>query len=162
VLDAISGHRATCGSCHKSVVLSSFTKGVDGISVVCGLIVLQKQSRKSDSPKVMGKALKFINPVGIFYRVFIARKRVAVLLGVLSSHPIAGIDRQLVKSEQRPFNLRTQPTTRKTFQDTELTTGKQQPQRRTDSCRNQCAESHSISISQTLGDSATEDPFNET
>jgi predicted PurR-regulated permease PerM len=89
LVDVIPGIGATLGI--LIVVLLVFTSqgGAIALKVVIALILLQQIQENYIRPKVMGKALE-LNPVILFLALFIGQ-RIAGLLGVFLSIPIAGM-----------------------------------------------------------------------
>jgi predicted PurR-regulated permease PerM len=89
VLDAIPGIGATLGLLIVTLLVFTSQGMAIAIKVVIGSIILQQIQDNLIRPKVMGNALE-LDPVVLFLALFIG-ERVAGLLGVFLSIPIAGM-----------------------------------------------------------------------
>ncbi|MEX0271338.1 AI-2E family transporter [Leptolyngbyaceae cyanobacterium UHCC 1019] len=98
VLDAIPGIGATLGVLVISLLVFASQGGEMALKVVIACMVLQQVQDNFVHPKVMGEALE-LNPVLLFLALFIG-ERVAGLLGVFLSIPIAGMIAAWIRSVQ--------------------------------------------------------------
>jgi predicted PurR-regulated permease PerM len=89
VLDAIPGIGATLGVLIVTLLVFTSQGTAIAVKVVIGSLILQQIQDNIIRPKVMGNALE-LNPVVLFLALFIG-ERVAGLLGVFLSIPIAGM-----------------------------------------------------------------------
>lgn len=103
VLDAIPGIGATLGIMIVTLLVFTSQGGAVALKLVIASIILQQIQDNIVRPKVMGNALE-LNPVILFLALFIG-ERVAGLLGVFLSIPIAGMIAiwiRLVREENTP------------------------------------------------------------
>ncbi len=98
VLDAIPGIGATLGVVIITLLVFASQGGEMAVKVVVACMVLQQVQDNFVHPKVMGGALE-LNPVLLFLALFIG-ERVAGLLGVFLSIPIAGMIGAWIRSVQ--------------------------------------------------------------
>ncbi|HEY9643997.1 MAG TPA: AI-2E family transporter [Coleofasciculaceae cyanobacterium] len=98
VLDAIPGVGATLGVLVVTLLVFASQGGAIALKVVIACVVLQQIQDNFVHPKVMGNALE-LNPVLLFLALFIG-ERVAGLLGVFLSIPIAGMIAAWMRSVQ--------------------------------------------------------------
>lgn len=98
VLDAIPGIGATLGVLVISLLVFASQGGAMALKVVIASLLLQQIQDNVVHPKVMGNALE-LNPVLLFLALFIG-ERVAGLLGVFLSIPIAGMIAAWMRSVQ--------------------------------------------------------------
>ena len=89
VLDVIPGIGATLGIVLISVMVFTSQGGDIGLRALIASLILGKIQDNIVRPKVMGKAME-LNPVILFLALFIGQ-RVAGLLGVFLSIPLAGM-----------------------------------------------------------------------
>ena len=89
VLDAIPGIGATLGVLIVTLLVFTSQGTAIAIKVIVASLILQQIQDNIVHPKVMGNALE-LNPVVLFLALFIG-ERVAGLLGVFLSIPIAGM-----------------------------------------------------------------------
>ncbi len=97
ILDAIPGIGATLGVLTITVLVLASQGWIVAVQVVIACIILQQIQDNFISPKVMGNALE-ISPVLLFFALFIG-ERVAGLLGIFLSIPIAGMIAAWLRSE---------------------------------------------------------------
>ncbi|NJR60989.1 MAG: AI-2E family transporter [Cyanobacteria bacterium CRU_2_1] len=97
VLDAIPGIGATLGVLTITVLILASQGWVVALKVVIACIILQQIQDNFIHPRVMGEALE-ISPVLLFLALFIG-ERVAGLLGIFLSIPIAGMIAAWLRSE---------------------------------------------------------------
>lgn len=98
VLDAIPGIGATLGVLTITLLILASQGWVIAVEVLIASIILQQIQDNFVSPKVMGDALE-ISPVLLFLALFIG-ERVAGLLGVFLSVPIAGMIAAWLRAEE--------------------------------------------------------------
>jgi predicted PurR-regulated permease PerM len=98
VLDAIPGIGATLGVLTVTLLVFASQGGEMALKVVIASVILQQIQDNFIHPKVMGNALE-LNPVLLFLALFIG-ERVAGLLGVFLSIPIAGMVAAWMRSVQ--------------------------------------------------------------
>lgn len=98
VLDAIPGIGATLGVLVISLLVFASQGSEMALKVVIACMVLQQVQDNFVHPKVMGGALE-LNPVLLFLALFIG-ERIAGLLGVFLSIPIAGMIAAWIRSAQ--------------------------------------------------------------
>ena len=103
LVDVIPGIGATLGILIVAVLVFTSQGGAIALKVVIGSILLQQVQENYIRPKVMGKALE-LNPVILFLALFIG-ERVAGLLGVFLSIPIAGMIALWIKSDKQDTSL---------------------------------------------------------
>jgi predicted PurR-regulated permease PerM len=103
VLDAIPGIGATLGVLIVTLLVFTSQGTAIAIKVVIACIILQQIQDNIIRPKVMGNALE-LNPVVLFLALFIG-ERVAGLLGVFLSIPIAGMIAIWMRSLQEEKRL---------------------------------------------------------
>jgi hypothetical protein len=89
IVDVIPGIGATLGILILGLLVFTSQGGAIALKVAIALILLQQIQENYIRPKVMGKALE-LNPVILFLALFIGQ-RIAGLLGVFLSIPIAGM-----------------------------------------------------------------------
>jgi predicted PurR-regulated permease PerM len=89
ILDAIPGIGATLGVLIVTLLVFSSQGLAIAVKVIIACIILQQIQDNIIRPKVMGNALE-LNPIVLFLALFIG-ERVAGLLGVFLSIPIAGM-----------------------------------------------------------------------
>jgi predicted PurR-regulated permease PerM len=89
LVDVIPGIGATLGILIVALLVFTSQGGAMALKVVIALILLQQIQENYIRPKVMGKVLE-LNPVILFLALFIGQ-RIAGLLGVFLSIPIAGM-----------------------------------------------------------------------
>ena len=99
VLDAIPGIGATLGVMVVSLLVFASQGSEMALKVVIACLLLQQLQDNFIHPKVMGEALE-LNPVLLFLALFIG-ERVAGLLGVFLSIPIAGMIAAWIRSVQQ-------------------------------------------------------------
>ncbi|MER3590328.1 MAG: AI-2E family transporter [Mastigocladus sp. ERB_26_1] len=97
ILDAIPGIGATLAVLTITLLILASQGWVVAVKVVIACIILQQIQDNFVSPKVMGNALE-ISPVILFLALFIG-ERVAGLLGVFLSIPIAGMIAAWLRAE---------------------------------------------------------------
>ncbi len=97
ILDAIPGIGATLAVLTITLLILASQGWVVAVKVVIACIILQQIQDNFVSPKVMGNALE-ISPVILFLVLFIG-ERVAGLLGVFLSIPIAGMIAAWLRAE---------------------------------------------------------------
>ncbi|WP_315784905.1 AI-2E family transporter [Fischerella sp. JS2] len=97
ILDAIPGIGATLAVLTITLLILASQGWVIAVEVVIASIILQQIQDNFVSPKVMGNALE-ISPVILFLALFIG-ERVAGLLGVFLSIPIAGMIAAWLRAE---------------------------------------------------------------
>ncbi|GAB4367014.1 MAG: AI-2E family transporter [Elainellaceae cyanobacterium] len=97
ILDAIPGIGATLGVLTISLLILASQGWVAALKVLVASLVLQQIQDNFIHPKVMGEALE-ISPVLLFLALFIG-ERVAGLLGVFLSIPIAGMIAAWLRAE---------------------------------------------------------------
>ncbi|MCU0549022.1 MAG: AI-2E family transporter [Leptolyngbya sp. Prado105] len=98
VLDAIPGIGATLGVIVITLLVFAAQGGTTALKVVIACVILQQIQDNFIHPKIMGNALE-LNPVLLFLALFIG-ERVAGLLGVFLSIPIAGMIAAWMRSMQ--------------------------------------------------------------
>ncbi|WP_026734596.1 AI-2E family transporter [Fischerella sp. PCC 9605] len=98
ILDAIPGIGATLAVLTVSLLILASQGWVVAVKVIIACIILQQIQDNFVSPKVMGNALE-ISPVLLFLALFIG-ERVAGLLGVFLSIPIAGMIAAWMRAEE--------------------------------------------------------------
>jgi predicted PurR-regulated permease PerM len=103
VLDAIPGIGATLGVLIVTLLVFTSQGTAIAIKVIISSILLQQIQDNLIRPKVMGNALE-LNPVVLFFSLFIG-ERVAGLLGVFLSIPIAGMIAIWMRLRQEEKNL---------------------------------------------------------
>ncbi|HEY9617883.1 MAG TPA: AI-2E family transporter, partial [Microcoleaceae cyanobacterium] len=97
VLDAIPGIGATLGVLIVTTLVFASQGWEVALQVVIGSIILQQIQDNFIQPKVMGNTLE-ISPVLLFLALFIG-ERVAGLLGIFLSIPIAGMIAAWLRTE---------------------------------------------------------------
>ncbi|BAZ67173.1 MAG: AI-2E family transporter [Pelatocladus maniniholoensis HA4357-MV3] len=99
ILDAIPGIGATLGVLTITLLVLASQGWTVAVKVVIACIILQQIQDNFISPKVMGNTLE-ISPVLLFLALFIG-ERVAGLLGIFLSIPIAGMIAAWLRSEEK-------------------------------------------------------------
>jgi predicted PurR-regulated permease PerM len=98
VLDAIPGIGATLGVLTITLLILASQGWVVAVKVLVACIILQQIQDNFVSPKVMGDTLE-TSPVLLFLALFIG-ERVAGLLGVFLSVPVAGMIAAWLRAEK--------------------------------------------------------------
>lgn len=98
VLDAIPGIGATLGVLVVTTLILAAQGWQMALTVVIASVILQQIQDNYVHPKVMGNALE-MNPVLLFFALFIG-ERIAGLLGVFLSIPIAGMIVAWMRAEE--------------------------------------------------------------
>jgi predicted PurR-regulated permease PerM len=118
ILDAIPGIGATLGVLVVSLLVLASQGGGMALKVVIASIILQQVQDNFIHPKVMGNALE-LNPVLLFLALFIG-ERVAGLLGVFLSIPIAGMIAAWLRSTQEESRQQETASTSATLTEEEV------------------------------------------
>jgi predicted PurR-regulated permease PerM len=106
VLDVIPGIGATLGIILTSAMIFASQGGDIGLRALFASLLLGQIQDNIVRPRVMGRAME-LNPVILFLSLFIGQ-RVAGLLGVFLSIPVAGMIAlwiQAERSQQAPITL---------------------------------------------------------